>query len=55
VGEWRKSHPRNAQGGRARVEKIEQVLIEEQSFPPRQRNPVGAYQRISRILKERKL
>jgi hypothetical protein len=54
VGEWRKSNLRGARGHRPKLEKIEQVLIEEQSFPPRQRNPVGAYQRISRILKERK-
>jgi hypothetical protein len=54
VGEWRKTIPRDAKHLRPKLDRIHQVLTDQQSLPPRQRDPIGAYRTISRILNERK-
>ena len=52
--EWKKSFSHAQTHLRPRRERMEQVLQAETSRPPRERQPVAAYQQLSRIYTERK-
>lgn len=51
--EWKKSQAPGAARAKSQVDRMESVYNAEHSAPPRQRNPVETYNRISHILKER--
>ena len=50
--EWKKSGMPGRMTASARMDRVAGVIAEEQSLPPRERNPVECYRRISRILSE---
>ena len=51
--EWKKSFACGARVSAAKQERIQAVLDAENALPPRERNPLRAYQTISAILSER--
>ena len=54
LAEWKKSCAGGRVGLADKVARLETLVQEESSRPARERNPVAAYQRMSRILAERK-